>query len=151
MGRLRLRLSKNGRWRPEVGGSFGKVEAEVERKWIGFRVGRGARPKLQGSGFTGRFQVEERQLRTQNSGHSSVPLCYQTTCLKPQTSGLSRAISNLNLLRSVYEKASRLNVFQLDEIPKNLELRIAGEQRGVSGYGKRCGETIGIGHAVLGL
>ena len=42
-------------------------------------------------------------------------------------------------------------MFQLDEIPKDLELGIAGEQRGVSGYGKRCGETIGIGHAVLGL
>ncbi len=63
----------------------------------------------------------------------------------------SRAISNLSFPSGGGEKASRLDVFQFDEIPKNLELRITGEQRGVSGYGKRCGETIGIGHGVLGL
>lgn len=48
-------------------------------------------------------------------------------------------------------KASRLDVFPLDEIPKDLELRIAGEQRGVRGYGERCGETIGIGHGIPGF
>ena len=48
-------------------------------------------------------------------------------------------------------KASRLDVFPLDEIPKDLELRIAGEQRGVRGYSERCGKTIGIGHRILGF